>query len=111
MRIFMSIRPYLGHLHPAVPLAGAMIRRGHSVLFATAASFCSAVSDAGFDCVPAGLNPNDVLPEEHENVPYARDYGVYTVGVKVADLVALGRAALPDAIGTGSDRRRSRGGR
>lgn len=98
MRVLVSIRPYYGHLHPTVPLACSLVRRGHSVLFATAASFCPAVEAAGFECVPAGLHPRDPLPPEHEGKPYARDYGAHPVTVKCRDLLGLAAGARPDVI-------------
>lgn len=98
MRILVSIRPYLGHLHPHVPLASALVRRGHSVMFATAASFCPAVFGAGFECKAAGLHPRDPLPPEHEGKPYARDYGMYTVKAKCRDLLKLAADDRPDVI-------------
>ena len=99
MRVLVSIRPYFGHLHPHVPLASTLVRRGHSVVFATAASFCPAVVEAGFECIAAGLHPRDPLPSEHEGKPYARDYGTFPVGVKCEDLLALATAGpLPDVI-------------
>jgi UDP:flavonoid glycosyltransferase YjiC (YdhE family) len=99
MRLLVSIRPYFGHLHPHVPLASTLVRRGHSVTFATAASFCPVVLEAGFECSAAGLHPNDPLPPEHEGKPYARDYGMFPVKAKCADLVALASGGLnPDVI-------------
>lgn len=98
MRVFVSIRPYYGHLHPSVPLASALVRRGHTVLYATEASFCPAVAAAGFECGPAGLHPRDPLPSEHEGKPYGRDYGVYPVMVKCEDLLKLAAPAPPDVI-------------
>jgi UDP:flavonoid glycosyltransferase YjiC (YdhE family) len=99
MRVLVSIRPYFGHLHPHVPLASTLVRRGHSVTFATAASFCPAVLEAGFECSAAGLHPRDPLPSEHEGKPYGRDYGMFPIKVKCEDLVALAAAGfLPDVI-------------
>jgi UDP:flavonoid glycosyltransferase YjiC (YdhE family) len=98
MRVLVSIRPYFGHLHPSVPLASELVRRGHQVTFATAASFCPIVTAAGFECAAAGLHPSDPLPPEHEGKPYARDYGVYPVTVKCEDILKLAAAAPPDMI-------------
>jgi UDP:flavonoid glycosyltransferase YjiC (YdhE family) len=99
MRVLVSIRPYFGHLHPHVPLASTLVRRGHSVTFATAASFCPAVLEAGFECRTAGLHPGDPLPPEHEGRPYGRDYGMFPVKVKCEDLIALAASGLrPDII-------------
>jgi len=98
MRILFSIRPYFGHLHPHVPLASALVRRGHSVMFATAASFRPTVLEAGFECKAAGLHPRDPLPPEHEGKPYARDYGIYPVKVKCQDLLKLATDGCPDVI-------------
>ena len=99
MRVLVSIRPFFGHLHPNVPLASTLVRRGHSVTFATAASFCPAVLEAGFEYSAAGLHPRDPLPPEHEGKPYGRDYGMFPVKVKCEDLVALAASGLrPNVI-------------
>lgn len=98
MRVLVSIRPYFGHLHPHVPLASSLMQRGHSVLFATAASFCPVVTGSGFECSAAGLHPQDPLPPEHESKPYGRDYGMLPVKVKCEDLLALARETLPDVL-------------
>lgn len=99
MRVLVSIRPYFGHLHPHVPLASTLVQHGHSLTFATAASFCPAVLKAGFECRAAGLHPHDPLPPEHEGKPYGRDYGMFPVKAKCEDLVALAASGLrPDII-------------
>jgi UDP:flavonoid glycosyltransferase YjiC (YdhE family) len=98
MQVLVSIRPYFGHLHPHVPLASALVRRGHGVMFATASSFCPVVLEAGFDCRTAGLHPHDPLPPEHEGKPYGRDYGTYPVKTKCKDLLELAADGRPDVI-------------
>jgi UDP:flavonoid glycosyltransferase YjiC (YdhE family) len=99
MRVLVSIRPYFGHLHPNVPLASTLTRRGHTVTFATAASFLPAVLEAGFECRAAGLHPRDPLPPVHEGKPYGRDYGMFPVTAKCEDLLALASSGLhPDVI-------------
>lgn len=99
MRVLISIRPYFGHLHPHVPLASTLVRRGHCVTFATAASFLPAVVEAGFECRAAGLHPRDPLPPEHEGKPYGRDYGMFPVKAKCEDLIAVAASGIrPDVI-------------
>lgn len=56
MRVLVTCQPAFGHLHPLVPLAGALQSAGHDVRFATAASFRAPVEAAGFPLIPAGLD-------------------------------------------------------
>jgi UDP:flavonoid glycosyltransferase YjiC (YdhE family) len=53
--LFTSI-PGFGHFHPIVPLAKALKAAGHDVAVATAPAFCDAVSAAGLEPIPAGLD-------------------------------------------------------
>lgn len=56
MRFLFTCIPGLGHFNPLLPLARALKDAGHSVAFATAAGFADAVSHAGMDAIPAGLD-------------------------------------------------------
>src|SRR3982750_838064 len=56
MRFLFTAIPGLGHFHPLVPLARALTDAGHTAAFATAPAFAQAVRDAGFECIPAGLD-------------------------------------------------------
>lgn len=56
MRFLFTCVPGLGHLHPLVPLARALEDAGHVVAVATAPVFAEAVTHAGLECIPAGMN-------------------------------------------------------
>lgn len=56
MKLLFTTQPGYGHFYPLVPLAEAARRGGHTVAFATSASFASAVEDAGFSSFAAGLD-------------------------------------------------------
>lgn len=49
------------HVTPVLPFAGAAVRSGHEVLFATGAETVPVPRAAGFDAVQAGLSYNEVL--------------------------------------------------
>ena len=55
MRFLMTTHPGLGHLHPMVPIARALVSAGHEVAFACARPFCSKIESLGFRAFPAGL--------------------------------------------------------
>ena len=61
MRVLCTCVPGYGHFHPMVPLARALQAAGHEVVFATAERFCARVGAAGFEAIPAGLNPGPMV--------------------------------------------------
>jgi UDP:flavonoid glycosyltransferase YjiC (YdhE family) len=65
MRILFTCTPGLGHFHPLVPIARAVMQAGHEVAFATPASFVLTVERAGFHAFPAGMAavPTQQFPE------------------------------------------------
>jgi UDP:flavonoid glycosyltransferase YjiC (YdhE family) len=109
MRLLFTLNPQLGHLHPLVPFARAAQRRGHDVLFATAARFGPTVERAGFSVAPAGL-PDDALPIEHfpemrtlppqerEDYVWRHYYAERRAGAMVRDLLALAEVWRPDVL-------------
>ena len=54
MRVLFTTIPGSGHLHPLVPLARELRRRGHEVGFAAAPRFCAQVEACGLPVYPAG---------------------------------------------------------
>jgi UDP:flavonoid glycosyltransferase YjiC (YdhE family) len=56
VRVLIAATPGTGHLHPVVPLALALRRRGHDVTWATARSGHAVVERYGFEPVAAGLD-------------------------------------------------------
>lgn len=56
MRFLFTTIPGLGHLHPMLPIAQALVHAGHDVAFACAKSFCRHITAQGIPCFPAGLD-------------------------------------------------------
>lgn len=56
MKVLMTVQPAFGHLHPVVPLAGALAEAGHDVVLASSASFSSQLAATGLRWVPAGID-------------------------------------------------------
>ena len=56
MRLLFSTTPLDGHLRPLLPLARALRARGHSVAFATAASWRAHVEAEGFEPLAVGVD-------------------------------------------------------
>jgi UDP:flavonoid glycosyltransferase YjiC (YdhE family) len=84
MRVLFTIQPALGHFHPLVPLARALIGAGHEVAFACGQSFCSVARAAGFLCFPAGPDEGFFAETHAERM--------------VADLIPLCQAGQPTLI-------------
>src|SRR5262249_44279399 len=65
VRVLFTCHSALGHFHPLVPIAQAMVDAGHEVAFATPASFAPIVERTGFRVFAAGMSgtPADVFPE------------------------------------------------
>jgi UDP:flavonoid glycosyltransferase YjiC (YdhE family) len=114
MRFLFTAIPGLGHFHPLVPLARALTDAGHAVAFATAPAFAEAVRDAGFECIPAGLDWDErrLLETLPELRPLARSYrGEWMMNTifldrsprrMVPDLLRIITEWRPDAIVAGS---------
>ncbi len=69
MRVLCTCLPGLGHFHPMVPLARALVGAGHEVAFATAAAFCPAIEQAGFTAYSAGMSLPAQLEEARRRFP------------------------------------------
>ena len=117
MRALFTLQPGYGDLFPMVPFARALEQAGHSVAFATGASFCAVVERAGFDCFPAGI---DVIHGEDTSTdpraaqaatllelvsPYdqwlfqhTQWFRTITARAIVPDLLGIARAWHPDLI-------------
>ena len=63
MRVLVTSPAALGHIHPMVPLARALLRRGHDVLWAVPADGVAAVARTGIEVVATGP-PGLVDPRE-----------------------------------------------
>ena len=47
MRVLFTVQPSVGHLHPLVPVAGALAKAGHEVAVCSAPSFRSDIESFG----------------------------------------------------------------
>ena len=56
MRILFSCMPWEGHFRPLVPLAHALVARGHDVAFASAEAWKPRAEEEGFPLLAAGLS-------------------------------------------------------
>lgn len=86
MRVVYSTRPFLGHLHPFVPLGRDLLARGHDVAVASGPEVIPAVVEAGLTWLPAGLHPREAQERFPDDDP---DYGVATLRTKVNELLEV----------------------
>lgn len=56
MKFLFTTHPGYGHLLPMAPVAAALTKAGHEVLFACSRSFSPKIEALGFRAVPAGLD-------------------------------------------------------
>lgn len=57
VRVLVSTVPSVGHIHPVVPLAHALLARGHEVRWATGPDGCAIVEAAGLTAGATGPSP------------------------------------------------------
>ena len=62
MRVLMSSTAGYGHVLPMLPLAGALQRRGHEVLWAAPADISGRVRAAGITATETGLTDAEAAP-------------------------------------------------
>jgi UDP:flavonoid glycosyltransferase YjiC (YdhE family)/SAM-dependent methyltransferase len=99
MRVLMTTRPFHGHLNPMLPLAHALVRRGHEVRVAAAETLRETVETLGFEFVAAGLDPRMPLPT-HPDGPSrsGRDWGPVPIRALADDLLRATAHARPDVV-------------
>lgn len=85
VRVLVSTRPYVGHLHPVLPVLEALVATGHQVVVATADELALTVENRGLGWCPAGVHPDRWLDEHPAD---DANYGVGVVGRKTVDLLA-----------------------
>jgi len=112
MRVLITTPAGLGHIHPMVPLAKAMVARGHDVLWAAPADGVGHVERAGISAVatcPPGLTrPADVLrrypeldalpPAEVPDVLFAKLFGATAAPPMLAELAPVALEWRPDLV-------------
>jgi UDP:flavonoid glycosyltransferase YjiC (YdhE family) len=112
VRVLVSTVPGVGHVHPVVPLARALLARGHDVRWATGPDGCQIVEAAGLTAVSAGHTTAESLGEYFDRFPHARDlrgadapvhmfphlFGTVAAPHRLTDLLALVNDWRPDVV-------------
>ena len=112
MRVLVATLPLWGHLQPLLPLASALERHGHEVVWATGPDACARVESRGFRAAPAGLTEEDfntardagqrhyadVPPEERPNWLAPWIFGSGRAGPMLRDLTELVADWPPDLV-------------
>ena len=112
MRVLVTSRPGIGHVHPLVPLALGLQRTGHDVAWATAPEMRARIEGYGFRALPSGSAPGtasasaallpghdlrDVPPRERRAQFFGKRFGGAAVRMR-EDLAPLVDAFRPDLI-------------
>ena len=112
MRVLVTSPAALGHIHPMVPLARALMRRGHAVLWAVPGNGVAAVARTGIEAVasgPSGLvDPGEAIrryPEltglPAEQVPdrmFGKLFGAILAPPMLDALMPVARGWRPDLL-------------
>ncbi len=77
MRVLFAAPGAYGHVHPMIPLASAMQRAGHSVLWATSPRLCERLEVAGFAATPAGVEADARMEEFRRRYPQQETLPTY----------------------------------
>jgi UDP:flavonoid glycosyltransferase YjiC (YdhE family) len=102
MRVLMTCQPALSHAAQLVPLAQALMGRGHEVTLATAAGYADRLHEHGLDA--EGVGPDFLLREGdplYESTVGARQFVGFIDLARadtIADVSALGDALQADVI-------------
>jgi UDP:flavonoid glycosyltransferase YjiC (YdhE family) len=76
--LFTSV-PGVGHLHPMLPLAAAVVEQGHDLLWATGAGGCERLGRWGIDTAEAGVEEADGIADFNRRFPEVRDLAPHEV--------------------------------
>ena len=112
LRVLFSSSGLLGHLHPLVPLAGALRSRGHALRWAIGPDGCAGVEQAGFEAVAAGPSRPERLAElahrhpelselpgdEQPDLMFGKIFGEISAPAMFADLLPLAESWHPDLV-------------
>lgn len=102
----------LGHIYPTVPLAQAMVERGHDVLWAVPPDGVDHAQRAGIRAAATGTagltQPAEVMrrypelqsltPAEAPDVMFGKLFGAISAPDRLPDLVAIARVWHPDLV-------------
>jgi UDP:flavonoid glycosyltransferase YjiC (YdhE family) len=111
-RVLFTTPAGLGHIHPTVPLAQALVARGHDVVWAVPPDGVDHVRRAGIRAEPVGtaglMNVGEVLrrypelqalpPLEVPEVMFGKLFGAIAAPVVLSDLRPFARAWEPDLV-------------
>lgn len=106
MRILFTTHPVIGHFHPLVPLAQALVDAGHQVAFATGGDLQQAVEHAGFKWFQAGYPSLHAVPPLNPPVHevdqrawiLANMYAGQLASAMLPDLLTIGDQWQPDLM-------------
>jgi UDP:flavonoid glycosyltransferase YjiC (YdhE family) len=112
MRVLFTTTAGLGHIHPTVPLAQAMVDRGHEVLWALPPDGIEHVEHAGIRAAATGTagltQPAEVrrrypevaslTPAEAPDFMFGKLFGAISASDRLPDLVAVARSWRPHLV-------------
>jgi UDP:flavonoid glycosyltransferase YjiC (YdhE family) len=112
MRVLFTTSAGLGHVHPTVPLARAMVDRGHDVLWAVPPDGVEHVQHGGLRAVAVGTagltQPADIRrrypevnalpPAEAPDVMFAKLFGAVAAPDRLPDLMAAALSWQPHLV-------------
>ena len=112
VRVLFSTLGGIGHVHPLVPLARALIGRGHEVRWATGAESCGRLEQAGIAAEPAGQTQAERMgefwrrypetrqlpPQQWPDVMFPKIFGEISPRPALNDLLALVKSWQPDLV-------------
>jgi UDP:flavonoid glycosyltransferase YjiC (YdhE family) len=102
----------VGHINPLVPLARALVARGHELRWATGPDGCARVEQAGFNAVATGITQaerwtelgrsypeiGDLQPQQRPDALFPKLFGAISAPPALADLLPLVEEWRPDLV-------------
>ena len=112
MRVLVATLPLWGHIQPLLPLATALQRRGHELVWASGPDACPRIERLGITTAPAGLTEADFTaaraegqrrtahlpPDERPNWLGPWLFGAARAGPMLRDLTPVVEAWQPDLV-------------
>lgn len=112
MRVLLTTPAGIGHIHPMVPLAHALVSRGHAVRWALPDAAVDHVQQAGVDAVGTSslppIRPHDLVerfpelrdlpPQERPTLMFSKLFGATVAPPMLAGLTSLTDDWRPDLV-------------
>ncbi|HUR18638.1 MAG TPA: hypothetical protein VMZ51_06835, partial [Acidimicrobiales bacterium] len=112
MKVLLVTPLGMGHVFPMVPLAQALVARGHAVLWALPDAAVPLVEQAGIDAVGTSplppARPSDLMqrfpelrelsPDERPNVMFGKLFGALVAPPMLAGLTPVAHDWQPDLV-------------